>query len=413
MKFDKETMNKGGANDLATQGGLMGYYSTASLINNATNTSALKTAKPKKTTRLKPSKIYLAEMQPIKVLVKLTQDGIEIGYAKSQITLSRDVINNIKGSENLSKSLKMANTSENQVSKDAQKSSNTPNRCPRGLVAEPTESKADREEVKTVTKSESVKESAVSKDGYETPRSSTSKNNNTQLESPLQLKGTENQLDTSLKEDIDDLNIEVIMHILFEESRHLFKKTQANKVIRINIADSKLTEFLENNTAEIRGCRICECTYQGVLLDHFSTKSHIKVRDELGLKEQEDLALSPIILTSKPGSIDLEIQKLQENSMKLKYKKIKQQMINKGVSHDVAAATGKDITTAHNKKAMQILSIELENKISPTITDYTQLENKLNSLISILSRKRQEELHLLRKLKIIPWVTEICKKISV
>ena len=99
--------------------------------------------------------------------------------------------------------------------------------------------------------------------------------------------------------------------------------------------------------------------------------------------------------------------------MKLKYKKIKQQMSNKGVSHDVAAATGKDITTAHNKKAMQILSIELENKISPTITDYTQLENKLNSLISILSRKRQEELHLLRKLKIIPWVTEICKKISV
>lgn len=148
-------------------------------------------------------------------------------------------------------------------------------------------------------------------------------------------------------------------------------------------------------------------------MDHFSTKSHKKVREELGLKEQEDLNLSPIILTSQPGSIESEIQKLQESSMKLKYKKIKQQMINKGVSHEVASATGKDITTAHNKKAMLILSMELENKVTPVIKDYKQLEIKLNSLISILSRKRQEELHLLRKLKIIPWVTEICKKISV
>ena len=147
-------------------------------------------------------------------------------------------------------------------------------------------------------------------------------------------------------------------------------------------------------------------------MDHFSTKSHKKVRDELGLEEQEDLNLSPIILTSRPGSITNEIQKLQESAMKVKYKKIKQQMINKGVSHEIAAAAGKDITTARNKKAMQILSMELEKIISPTISSYSELENKLNSLISIISRKRQEELNLLRKIKIIPWVSEICKKIS-
>jgi hypothetical protein len=99
--------------------------------------------------------------------------------------------------------------------------------------------------------------------------------------------------------------------------------------------------------------------------------------------------------------------------MKVKYKKLKQQMINKGVSHEIASSAGKDITTASNKKKMQILSMELENKVMPTISDYVQLESKLNSLITLLVRKRQEELHLLRKLKIIPWVTEICKKISV
>ena len=142
-------------------------------------------------------------------------------------------------------------------------------------------------------------------------------------------------------------------------------------------------------------------------MDHFSTKSHKKVRDELGLEEHEDLNLSPIILKSKPGSIDNEIQKLQELAIKVKYKKIKQQMINKGVSHELASATGKDITTARNKKAMQILSMELEKIISPTINDYNELENKLNSLMGIITRKRQEELNLLRKIKIIPWVSEI------
>ena len=136
-------------------------------------------------------------------------------------------------------------------------------------------------------------------------------------------------------------------------------------------------------------------------------KSHKKVRDELGISEQEDIQLSPIILKSSPGSIEDELQKLKESSMKAKYKKLKQQMINKGVSHEIAASVGKDITTASNKKKMQILSMELENKVMPTISDYAQLESKLNSLIAILVRKRQEELHLLRKLKIIPWVAEI------
>lgn len=137
------------------------------------------------------------------------------------------------------------------------------------------------------------------------------------------------------------------------------------------------------------------------------------MREELGLKLQEDLSLSPMILKSHPGSIEETLQKLRESGMKVKYKKLKQQMINKSVSHDVAASQGKDITSASNKKKMQILSIELENKVISTITDYDSLASKLNSLITIVARKRQEEQHLLRKLKIIPWVIEICKKISV
>lgn len=154
-------------------------------------------------------------------------------------------------------------------------------------------------------------------------------------------------------------------------------------------------------------------TYEGSHSAHFESKSHKRIRDEIGLKESEDLEISPIVLKATPGSIEEELQKLRESAMKVKYKKLKQQMLNKGVSHDVASSYGKDITSASNKKKMQILSMELENKVTPTITDYAQLETKLKALINLLTRKRQEELHLLRKLKIIPWVTEICKKISV
>jgi len=133
------------------------------------------------------------------------------------------------------------------------------------------------------------------------------------------------------------------------------------------------------------------------------------MRDELGLKEQEDYSLSPIILKSSPGSIEECLLKLRESAMKQKYRKLKQQMLNKGVNHEVASSVGKDITTAFNKKKMQILSIELENKITPVISDYNSLNAKLNELIKIAARKRSEELHLMRKLKIIPWVTEILK----
>lgn len=73
----------------------------------------------------------------------------------------------------------------------------------------------------------------------------------------MELKGTDKEVERCLKEEIeDDINFEVIMHILFEESRHLSKKSQPNKVIRISIADVKLAEFLEKNPTQIRGCRI-------------------------------------------------------------------------------------------------------------------------------------------------------------
>ena len=159
----------------------------------------------------------------------------------------------------------MVNSNENQPSKESQKSNNTPSRSSRDVATDVSEAKVEKEETKELPKVEPCKETTKNlstqgtnnKDGFETPRSNLSKHDTNNIESPMQFKDTDNQLDTSLKEEIEDYaDIEVIMYILFEESRHLFKKSQADKVIKINIADLKLAEFLETSKTEIRGCRI-------------------------------------------------------------------------------------------------------------------------------------------------------------
>lgn len=65
-------------------------------------------------------------------------------------------------------------------------------------------------------------------------------------------------LDSSFKEETiwDEANIQIVMHTIFMDNRHLFKKALTNKIIKIEIGSKKLAENLENNEAQIRGCRI-------------------------------------------------------------------------------------------------------------------------------------------------------------
>ena len=76
------------------------------------------------------------------------------------------------------------------------------------------------------------------------------------LESPMR-KSLE-LADCSLKEEVllDETSILVIMQSIFDKDKHLFRKTQANKIIKLDIQSKKLAEFLENNSIKLRGCRI-------------------------------------------------------------------------------------------------------------------------------------------------------------
>jgi hypothetical protein len=83
------------------------------------------------------------------------------------------------------------------------------------------------------------------------------------------------------------------------------------------------------------------------------------------------------------------------------------------ISHESAAACpGKEITSA-NKKRFQILCIDLEKHVIPVIKDYEALDVTLKELIKLLDMRKQADLHVMRKLKYIPILMEICKRISV
>jgi hypothetical protein len=60
-----------------------------------------------------------------------------------------------------------------------------------------------------------------------------------------------------------------------------------------------------------------------VISDHFLSKAHIKKRTELDIKENEDLQLSMITLTSSPGGIENELKLEKEKALKRLVKRIK------------------------------------------------------------------------------------------
>lgn len=62
---------------------------------------------------------------------------------------------------------------------------------------------------------------------------------------------------------------------------------------------------------------------------------------------------------------------------------------------------------------MQIRCLELEKQVNPVIRDYDSLESNLKEIKKILEVKNQGDLMLFRKLKFIPTLSDICKRILI
>ena len=73
----------------------------------------------------------------------------------------------------------------------------------------------------------------------------------------------------------------------------------------------------------------------------------------------------------------------------------------------------KDNYSTKNRKRMQILVIDLEKNLGQqSAINYSNIEKLLTKLLNIIQHRNMADLHLIRKLKVIPCITEICKQIS-
>ena len=56
--------------------------------------------------------------------------------------------------------------------------------------------------------------------------------------------------------------------------------------------------------------------------------------------------------------------------------------------------------------------MELEKSVFPMIQNYEVVEAILNDIIKVMEQRSQADLHLMRKLKFIPTLIDICKRVS-
>jgi len=133
----------------------------------------------------------------------------------------------------------------------------------------------------------------------------------------------------------------------------------------------------------------------------------------LGITERDDLQLSLLVLTSIPGDIDNELRIEKEKALRRLVKRLKIEINSIAVTHENASTyPGRELNSAH-KKRLQIRCMELEKTVIPMINNYETVEAILADVQKVLAKRNLADLHLMRKLKFIPVLVEICKRISV
>jgi len=174
------------------------------------------------------------------------------------------------------------------------------------------------------------------------------------------------------------------------------------------IIDNKEKDLNLNEASNIRWCQLCNLILADDVsnIDHLATKAHKKFKSLYGLTSTEDIIT---FQSGDPGNEELKAERL--NAYKKRCKKIKQSLASKALKHETASLIGKE-SISPNKQRLQRLCIELEKQILPQIKDYNQLETSLKEGIKLLEQRREADLHIMRQLKFVPLLMEICKKLT-
>ena len=199
---------------------------------------------------------------------------------------------------------------------------------------------------------------------------------------------------------------EKIFHNLIQAS-DLSTNTNTNTIM---INSDSLQNILEKNQITVRWCKICNMIIPNDQDSnvHISKPEHQKIKKEYGLSIQEE-ANTIMVFQSIPGDINEELKNERVNAIKLRVKKLKQKMLLKAVKHENFWSFKQDFPSV-NKQRIQKLSFDIEKQVIPNIKDYDTLENLLKDLIKLLDQKKQNDLHILRQVKVIHCLVEVLKK---
>jgi hypothetical protein len=103
-----------------------------------------------------------------------------------------------------------------------------------------------------------------------------------------------------------------------------------------------------------------------------------------------------------------EIKNERLNSIKLKFKKVKQRIALKALKHE--NWSNKHDLQSTNKQRIQKICFDLEKMISTNSKEFESMDSNLKELFKIVDQKKQSDLHLLRQSKIIHYIFELMRK---
>ena len=102
------------------------------------------------------------------------------------------------------------------------------------------------------------------------------------------------------------------------------------------------------------------------------------------------------------------------NTLKKRCKKIKQRLVTRALKKENTVIMGKDKeVTSINKQRLQKLCLELDKQVATQIKDYDIVDNILKDILKLLDNQKEADLHIMRQLKFIPILMEVCKRVSV
>jgi hypothetical protein len=181
----------------------------------------------------------------------------------------------------------------------------------------------------------------------------------------------------------------------------------------IMLKSESVSKLLENNSIMVKWCKLCNVIIpndQDSSL-HVSKPEHKKLKTEYGMSLTDDSTLI-MVFQSLPGDISEDLKNERVNSIKLRLKKVKQKLSLRAIKHENFWTYKQDFPSI-NKQRIQKISFDIEKQVFPNIKDYDQLETNLKEMIKILEQKKQNDLHIMRQLKIINCLVEVLKKPAV